>query len=138
MTAEKVILAKGVEMTTDCHKSGINNNQLVVGTSGSGKTYSVVIPRMLDTCNSSLIVTVAKRELVDMFAPVFEARGYKVYDLDFANPSKSKEGFDPLLHVKTPKDITRLAGAIVMADARKERSSADPYWDNAAISLLSA
>ena len=138
MNADRVILGRGVETTMDCQETGINNNQLVVGTSGTGKTLSVVVPRMNETKNSSLIVTVAKRELVEMFAPVFRERGYKVYDLNFASPLKTKVGFDPLHFVKTPQDITCLARAIVMADNRKNGSHADPYWDNAAISLLSS
>ncbi|MBQ1492273.1 MAG: type IV secretory system conjugative DNA transfer family protein, partial [Blautia sp.] len=138
MNADRVILGRGLETTMDCQETGINNNQLVVGTSGTGKTLSVVVPRMNETKNSSLIVTVAKRELVEMYAPVFRKRGYKVYDLNFANPLKTKVGYDPLYFIKTPQDITCLARAIVMADERKNNSRADPYWDNAAISLLSS
>lgn len=138
MKADRVILGRGIETTMDCLETGINNNQLVVGTSGTGKTLSVVVPRMNETKNSSLIVTVAKRELVEMYAPVFRSRGYKVYDLNFASPLLTKVGYDPLHFVRSTKDITCLARAIVMADDKKEGSHADPYWDNAAVSLLSA
>lgn len=138
MTEERVILGKDAIYSSDPQKTGLNNNVIVCGGSGCGKTVSIAEPRLLETCNSSLIVTVTKRRLVHKYKPLFLQRGYNVIDMNFVNPNESDVMYDPLQYINTCSDITFLAESIVMSDPRKNKSNADPYWDNAAISLLSA
>ena len=61
-----------------------------------------------------------------------------MYDLNFAEPEKSNCCYDPLKYTKTEEDITDLASAIVLANAKKSNSKMDPFWDDSAISLLTA
>lgn len=138
MAADRVILGNNVIYSTDSDKTGLNNNVLVCGSSGCGKTMSVVEPRLLETYNSSLIATVTKRRIVNKYKRVFEQRGYVVEDLNFIHPSESNVAYDPLQYICSYSDITFLAESIVKANPRKDKSSADPYWDEAATSLLSA
>ncbi|MCR4892060.1 MAG: type IV secretory system conjugative DNA transfer family protein [Lachnospiraceae bacterium] len=138
MSMDKVILGENVFFSSDCDETGINNNIIVCGGSGSGKTMSISEARLLETFNSSLIVTATKRRIVNKYKEVFKKRGYKVYDLNFTNPSESDISFDPMYYIDDNKDIRFLAESIVMSDARKEKTTADPFWDEAAISLLSA
>lgn len=130
---DKVILGENVIYSTDCTQTGLNNNILVCG-----KTMSISEARVLETFHSSLIATVTKRRIVDKYKPVFKKRGYAVADLNFITPSESDVAYDPLEYVSSYADIRFLAESIVKADPQKEKSNADPYWDHAAISLLSA
>ena len=59
----------------DCGQTQLNNNVVVVGGSGSGKSMSISAPTMLYTYNKSLVVTVSKRKLVKDFAELFRQRG---------------------------------------------------------------
>lgn len=138
LPAERLILGENYICSTDCAKTGVNNNIIVCGVSGGGKTMSVIEPRLLETYSSSLVVTVTKRRLVHKYRMMFEERGYIVRDLNFADPSKSDAAYDPMAYVRDSTDITFLAKALVMSDPRKEKSHADPFWDETAISLLSA
>lgn len=136
---DQVILGADYMFSTDCEETGINNNILVCGGSGSGKTMSISEPRLLNTYNSNLIVTVTKRRLVDKYKPLLMKRGYEVFDLNFIEPTAGDVCYDPLRYVKGHSDIAFLSEAIVRSNPRKHKSnSADPYWDEAAISLLSA
>lgn len=135
---DKRVLGENVIVSSDCNETGVNNNVLVCGSSGCGKTMSISEPCLLETFNSSLIATVTKRRIVDKYKAVFKERGYVVKDLNFISPGKSEVAFDPLAYVSSYRDITYLAEALVNADPRKERTNADPYWDQAATSLLSA
>lgn len=135
---DQIVLGENTAYDSDCSKTHINNNVLVVGGSGCGKTMSIIEPRLLETYNSSLIVAVTKRRIVNMYIPLFLERGYDVQDLNFAKPSQCNIAYDPLEYVDSYSDITFLAESIVKADPMKKRSSADPYWDQAAVSLLSA
>ncbi|MBQ7594482.1 MAG: type IV secretory system conjugative DNA transfer family protein [Synergistaceae bacterium] len=139
MNADKIILGEGAIFSSDSNITGLNNNVIVCGTSGCGKTVSIAEPRILETFNSSLIVTVTKRRLAQKYKSLFEERGYIVKDMNFADPSESNVTYDPLKYIKTFSDITFLAESVVRSNPRKEKNTtADPYWDEAAISLLSA
>ena len=135
MSREKIILGE------DCiyEKNGdINQNVLVCGSSGCGKTMSVLEPRLLETVDTSLIITISKRRLVKQYTELFLNRGYQVYDLNFIHPEESNVAYDPLAYIKNTSDIVYLAQAIANMETRKAGSKADPYWDQCAVSLLSA
>lgn len=138
MVADRMILGENVIYSTDCNETGLNNNVLVCGSSGCGKTMSISEPRLLETHHTSLIATVTKRRIVNKYKSVFEKRGYVVEDLNFIHPLESNVSYDPLQYISSYSDITFLAESIVRANPRKDKSNADPYWDEAATSLLSA
>ncbi len=138
--ADLVILGDGPDyiFSTDPKKTGINNNILVVGGTGSGKTCSVSEPRLIHTKWQSLIATVTKKRLVTKYTNMFKRRRYDVQDLDFVHPQRGNVAYDPLDYISDYSDITFIARSIVLSNPRKERSNADPYWDETAISLFSA
>ncbi len=139
MRADRRIFGEGAVFSTDCEKTGLNNNAVICGGSGSGKTMSVSEPLLINSFGTSLIVTVTKRRLIDKYAPVFVKRGYNVEVIDFVNPEKSTKVFDPLAYVKQESDVIFLARSIVKSNPLKENQvSKDEYWDNASISLLTA
>ncbi len=140
MEADRIILGDGNNciFTTNTEKTQLNNNVIVCGSSGSGKTMSVTEMRLLETFNSSLVVNLSKRKLVSKYTPLFKERGYKVLDLNFVNPSATSVSYDPLNYVKNYLDINFLAQAIVKSNSKNRNSTADPYWEQSAISLLSA
>lgn len=137
---DRLILGDGENciFSSDSQETGLNNNILVIGTSGCGKTVSIMEPRILETFNKSLIATVTKRRIVKKYSELMKRRGYKVWDLNFVHPSEGNCGYDPLMHIGSYNDITFLARSIVLANPQKAQSNADPYWDEGATSLLSA
>ena len=78
------ILAEDICISQDTWRTQINNNVLVVGPSGAGKTRSYVKPNILQA-NTNMIVSDAKGTLYHETAPVLRANGYEVYKLDFVN-----------------------------------------------------
>ena len=138
MVFDKMILGEGVSVSMNCEKTGINNNVIVCGGSGSGKTMSVSEPLFLETFHKNLIATVTKRRIIDQYREMFQERGYDVMELNFANPEFTDISYDPLQYVRSYQDITQLAHAIIYANPKKEKTNTDPYWDDSAASLLSA
>lgn len=137
---DRLILGDGEDcvFSSNSDQTGLNNNILVIGTSGCGKTVSIIEPRILETFNKSLIITVTKRRIAKKYSAVMKKRGYNVLDLNFVHPGEGNCGFDPLMHIGSYNDITFLARSIILANPQKSRSNADPYWDDGATSLLSA
>ena len=74
---DRLILGDGENciFSSDSQKTGLNNNILVIGTSGCGKTVSIMEPRILETFNKSLIATVTKRRIVKKYSMVMKKRG---------------------------------------------------------------
>lgn len=137
---DQIVLGNGSDyvFSTNCGETGLNNNVLVVGGSGSGKTMSVAEPFLLESFRRSIITTVTKRKIINKYIPLLSGRGYDVWDLDFVHPQRGNIAYDPLDYIASHTDITFVARSIVMANPKKERSNADPYWDDAATSLFAA
>ncbi len=62
-----------------------NRNVYIVGSSGSGKGQSYVIPNLVNNHEETLIVTDPKGELFEQTADIKRKQGYKVYQIDFIN-----------------------------------------------------
>ncbi len=60
------ILAEGISVSNDTFVTGLNNNDLIIGSSGSGKTGGYVIPN-LQNISESLVVSDTKGQLRKMF-----------------------------------------------------------------------
>ena len=134
---DKAILADGIEMSTNCAETMINNNTLVVGGSGSGKTVSYVLPRLLEARNSSLIVTMTKAKVKRMTEELLKSRGYEMSCLDFVNPKNATVYWNPLNEIKTWTDCTKFAQDIVLSNPQRTNAP-DPYWNESATALLSS
>lgn len=131
---DRIILGKNAIFNYD---EGINNNIAVFATTGAGKTKSIVEPTLLNTFDSSLVVSLAKRELYYRYKEMFEDRGYEVIDLNLLS-SNSPYGYDPMQYIKKEEDIISLATAIASYGNEKLGNSEDPYWYNGAVCFLSA
>lgn len=129
-------LAEGCVYPTSLEKTGINANEIIVGPTRSGKTTSVIEPKLLHTFDGSLIINVTKRSLVDKYAPIFKDRGYQVWDLNLSEPLRSTVSYDPFEYVYTDKDVIKLAETLVGGEVSTSRD--DPYWNQSAMSGLAA
>ncbi len=136
--SEKMIVGKDAIFSRDSNDTGLNNNCLVIGSSGSGKSVSMIAPFLLHTHDSSVICSLSKRKVADQFIPYYKKMGYKVIDMNFEQPEKSEMCYDPIAYICSTEDIAHLSTALVMSDSRKATSKADPYWDSTSINLLNA
>ena len=67
------ILAKDVYIDNNTRVTGNNNNDLIIGPSGAGKTRGYVIPNILQA-EGSLVITDTKGNLCRQFQPYLESR----------------------------------------------------------------
>lgn len=130
------ILANGIEISNDTRVTGLNNNDLIIGSSGSGKTGGYVIPN-LQNLTDSIVVSDTKGQLTKMFTKSLKSRGYKVCTLDLVNPEKSC-GYNPLNGIRRYKsgkyreqDVLTLANNIVPTLDKDE-----PFWEQAAAGYM--
>ena len=138
MGYDKMIFGNDFSVTMDSNVTQTNNNVIVVGTSGCGKSMSITEANLLYTEESSVVASFAKRSRVEKYIRLFRNRGYEVVDLNFSDPLHSVMGYDPLEYITSYDDISFLARAIISSDDRKNLEKTDPYWDQTEISLLSS
>ena len=131
-------LAEGIDFDTDTWRSGTNNNVLVIGPTGAGKTRHYVKPNILDS-HESMIILDTKGSLYHELADILECRGYDVKLLDFRN-LRNGSGYNPFDFIRydekngrySEQDVLCLSNCIVSSLSGK-----DPYWDIAARQYLS-
>lgn len=144
-TSNPTILASGRTLDTDTWTTRINNNMLVIGPSGAGKTRHVLKPNLMQM-NASFIVLDTKGQLCREMGPLLRAHGYAVQNINFSNMDAacprcaSPVGYDPLAFIRrdpangrpSQQDILSVATAICPAEDLTQ-----PFWDRAAANLLS-
>ena len=142
MITERMILGNNCIYNGDPKLTGLNRNVLIVGGSGSGKTVSFVEPALMEPLKvkkpNNKIVILTKRDIPDKYIQLYKAAGFNTYDLDYSNPERGNCCDDPLAYIRFEEDISDLAHSIIMANERKEHSTADPFWDDSSEQLLAA
>ena len=114
-----------------------NRNVVVVGAPGTGKSRYVIIPGLM-TIDGSVAVLDPKGELYDMTKDLMEKRGYDIYVIDFKDPFKTQQFYNPLMHIRKDKhmedDIVRVSRLLL----DEQWDAHDPFWSRAAQLLANA
>lgn len=125
------ILANGITVSNDTWATGLANHDLIIGPTGGGKTRNYVLPNLLNSKESFLVVD-AKGNLKRQVGGILERRGFRVLELDFTDVLHSPWGYNPLRFIRwdserkcwNEQDIITVAAALVPVT-----SQTDPFWD---------
>ena len=125
----------------DVYVSATDNQTLVIGGSGSGKTQTIILPtiKVSATANESMIICDVKGEIYEKTNELLKDKGYKTIVLNYSEPEKSV-CYNPLmfaydLYKSKSDNLTDLIeniGYYILG----ENSSADPFWINMSINLF--
>lgn len=135
------ILAQGISQSNDTRLTGLNNNDLIIGPTGAGKTRGYVIPNILHDTDESLVVADTKGNLHETFRGHLEAHGYEVHVIDFVDCLHSESGYDPIRCIGyddqtkrySEQDILRVSAALCPVTNLR-----DPYWEQASQMTLAS
>ncbi len=136
------ILAQDTEISMDTWKTGINNNVLVVGSSGSGKTRRFVKPNLLQK-NACYVISDPKGTLIkECGSELVEKQdefdhAYKIRVLNLIDMTKSMH-YNPLAYIVKERDIVTLVSFLVENNNYGRRISCDSFWNEMAATLLTA
>lgn len=133
------ILAKEILVSNNTWETRLNNNDLIVGATGSGKTSGYVLPNIKQH-TGSMIITDTKGNLYKQLHKELKADGYEVLVLDFVHPKKSCS-YNPLDYIETDaltgsireQDVVTIARAMVPIRCKK-----DPFWEDSAGTVLTS
>ncbi len=138
------ILARDCLIPNNTRVTHINNNDLIIGPSGAGKTRSYVKPNLLQCAlqgGESLVIADTKGSLIREVSPVLAAHGYKIINLDLTDLLNNTIGYNPLDFIRcdpaskkyNEQDIITLSACLITVE-----SVQDPFWELSAQSYLSA
>lgn len=134
---DKVILAKNVVLEGGLGSNRPNDNQMVFGGTGTGKSMSVVLPTLCHMRDSSFIGTFAKRSVVSNAVAYFGELNYKTHVWNLANPGKGDLLPDPISYLSSDDDVQEMARQISNGNPEYQRATKfDPYWREASESLM--
>ena len=136
--AGELILTSMRSESMDSWATGLNNNVLVLGCSGSGKTRNFLKPNLLQ-CEGSYVVLDSKGRLFREMGPCLSVHGYTVDCLDFTT-MEGTIGYDPLHHVRWRNGRPLAQDIISIASALFPRSEMgdDPFWAGAAANYVAS
>lgn len=134
MDKNMMILGQNQYYSLDCYKTQLNNNVLVVGTSGAGKTRSIVTPNLLQA-TGSYVVSDPKGTLYTKYKSRLENEGYVVKKLDFTEPEKSAH-YNFFKYIRNTQDIVKISHMLI--HQKKSGGHMDPFWDEASQLLIQA
>lgn len=137
-TRQSTIFGKSTFLPLDLERA-LNDNTLVIGTSGTGKTYSFLEPNLLQA-NCNYVIADAKGSILAEIGPSLKKMGYNLQVLNLVNLNHSMT-FNPLTNLHSDEDAVKFAEQMMTTDVTgkvfTDRSN-DVFWKNSTEALLEA
>lgn len=118
-------------------------NVLVIGGTGTGKTFKYIKPNILQE-NCSMIITDPSGDIYRSFAPYLLSKGYNVY-LFNASDFTLSNNYNPLLNVLDSNNNISETQVDILVDLYmknakqgKEAGGGDPFWDKSEKAFMTA
>lgn len=134
---KNMIFTNSVFMSIDTRKTRKNNNVLVIGGSGTGKSRFVVKPNIMQA-NTSFVITDPSGDLLESTGHLLEKQGYDIKIFNLIEMENSDK-YNPFAYIRSEEEVTRVVDCILKnTKSDKKQSGGDPFWDDSIKALLSA
>lgn len=131
-----MILTQNVFLNMNTRDTRRNNNVLVVGGSGSGKSRFYVKPNLLQA-NANYVVTDPKGELLQTTGHFLEEQGYEIKVFNLVEMSKSN-CYNPFNYIRDEQGVLMMINCLIKNTNPPGKSSGDPFWEKSETALLQA
>lgn len=113
-----------------------NNNVIVFGGSGTGKSRFVVKPNILQF-TGSYVLTDPKGELLESTGNALAKAGYDIKVFDLLELEYSNH-YNPFHYLHKDTDVLKMVNTLILNTTPKGASSGDPFWVKSETALLTA
>lgn len=131
-----MIFSQEIFLNMDSYATDRNNNAIVFGAPGTGKSRFLIKPNILQA-NCSMVVTDPSGELYESTGDFLRQEGFYVVKLDLTDMESSSR-YNPFAYVKTDTDIPKLITTLITNTTPEGQQAKDPFWEKAETSLLTA
>lgn len=132
---DNMIYSENFFRSIDDRKTRLNNNLLVIGGAGTGKSRFVVKPNMLQM-NASYVVTDPSGEILISMGTALKENGYKIKIFNISDMSHSNR-YNPLEYIRNEAGVSMLIDCFIKNTTGKG-SKGDEFFTNAERLLYSA
>lgn len=132
---ENMILSNEVRLSMEDFKTRRNNNILVVGGAGTGKSRFICKPNMLQA-NCSYVITDPSGELLESHGKFFENLGYKVKVFNLIDMTHSN-CYNPFHYIRDDLGVMIMINCLIK-NTDNGRKGGDPFWEKSETALLQA
>ncbi|RZT01163.1 VirD4-like conjugal transfer protein, CD1115 family [Cuneatibacter caecimuris] len=130
------ILSEHLRISLDTHMTQINNNMMVIGGSGAGKSTAILLPN-IHNISTSMVITDPKGELLRTLGGYLQHEGVMVKVLDLINMKQSVQ-YNPFVYLRDQASVRRLISNIFENTKDKGASKGEQIWEDAAKMYLEA
>jgi len=131
-----MILTNDVFLGMNTRKTLRNNNILVIGGSGSGKSRFFVKPNILQA-NCSYVITDPSGELLVSQGKFLEDNGYKVKVFNLVDMEHSN-CYNPFNYIRDDLGVLMLVNCLIKNTTPPGKGGGDPFWEKSETALLQA
>ena len=125
------ILSQNVRMSLNTRYTGLNNNVLIIGGSGAGKTFFEVKPNLMEMPRQcSFVITDPKGEILRSCGQMLKDNGYQIKVINLLEMEKS-DCYNPFSYIREETDIIKLITNLIANTTPKGSQSMDPFWEKA-------
>jgi len=131
------ILSENLRISYDGEKTGLNNNVIIIGGSGSGKSFRMVKPNAYNCGVHSYLFCDPKGELLRDTGSYLKAHGYRIVVLNLVD-MESSDCYNPFEYLRKDEDIIKLINNLMANTTPKDATKGDPFWERSEGMLLQA
>lgn len=131
-----MILTDEVFLSMNTRQTRRNNNVMVVGGSGAGKSRFFVKPNLLQA-NCSYVVTDPAGELLETQASFLEREGYTVKVFNLVE-MKHSNCYNPFMYIRDDLGVLMLINCLIKNTNKEGQNGGDPFWEKSETALLQA
>lgn len=135
--ANNKILSENLRISFDTKLTGLNNNAIIIGGSGSGKSFRMVKPNAYNCGTQSYLFCDPKGELLRDTGNYLEAHGYRIVILNLVD-MESSDCYNPFAYIRKDEDVIKLINNLIANTTPKDASKGDPFWERSEGMLLQA
>lgn len=133
---KNMILTKDVRLNMNTRQTRRNNNVLVVGGSGSGKSRYLVKPNLLQA-NASFVVTDPSGELLESCGKFLEEQGYEIKVFNLVQMVHS-HCYNPFDYIRDDLGVSILINCLIQNTNPVGNKGGGDFWEKCENALLQA
>ena len=135
LTADRGIIPVANRVFIDPVNNRLPNlNEMVLASSGSGKSFRKLIPDIMYQLGN-YVITDVKGDLFKWLYKILHNNGYDIRVLNLEN-LKYSNGFNPIAYCEDDTDIDRLVSTFVLNSRREGASVGEAIWEDTLSMLL--
>lgn len=131
-----MLLTKDVALNLNTYVTRRNNNVVVVGGSGSGKSRFFVKPNILQA-NTNYVITDPAGDLLQSTGEFLKRQGYEIKVFNLVEMTKS-DCYNPFNYIRDDLGVLMMINCLIKNTNPAGQSTSDPFWEKSETALLQA